>query len=834
MAKPDIEITLSATGLDDIRAAFASVRGESSSTGREIQVSAERAAEGFGGLGERVDDALSRVQELISTIGKITLGAAIAGAGLFAAAMARAKQTVEGTTDVISDMSIAAKSVGALDDLDGFNGISFAFERAGGSAEQALAVMVKLRDLAFEASEGSKEAESQLAQIGVTWQEIINPDTREMNNAVDIVKEIAAGYEGVAKTIDGLRGSQKLFGQEAGTLFFEVLEGGSDDLEKSVELYRDLVGYREDDVRAAYDHKNALTREAAAWEGLRLSFFRGFSDYSIDSAFARTDGITAYRGLAEELGESFGELLYVITPKLTAAIGGLAGFLIDVFDYLATGDTNSTWITAMDEGISTAKKTFSDLKSDVQDGLAAFERISDSVESRMLPAIERLMPIFERGMAYIETSMIPAIDGITAAFARVSDFVSTQTIPLFGDTLAGAFSSVLDLLATGETDAPWLTALSDGISAFVQDLSEVLSIINTVKDAFYSVADFVTGTVLPLFDVDLSSAGLIAGFVVMGVALTKLKPILTGVIGLLAGADKILGKVTGAVLGFIFPNFRTGSGIVDIFKFVGVVLKDLFTLTLAGLGTIITKIGLVGGAARTAAAGAAGAAAGVGAGALAAGAAGAAAVAGTYVAVTSTKELDDRMKEIEQKTVEAAEKHGQAYAAGYLKSSLQQLQEGAGAGGFINDLFGIFGGGADFDQAIADTEEVIRQGGEAAVEAARRGAEEARGGVLSELENEISNIDTEINITGFTGIEESLREGLAEASRNATIQQDLAFNAPQAAPYIAPVIQQAPAQQAAGGSVAAIFQLGVEELRVDVSPADAFSQMVARANRGRN
>ncbi|UFM66802.1 hypothetical protein LOS78_12785 [Paracoccus sp. MA] len=446
----DIAVKFGVEGEDAVARAIGKVRQESDRTSAPM-----------------VDD-LPQLRDVAATIGKIGLAtAAIGGAGLaaFSAALGKSKEIA---TDVAGELQALHDGANKLGSVSANNLGGFAFAvKAGGlnGLSDVMSLGESLLDVARKVRDYDEATVEALHNIGSEYQDLFEFDPDELRwsgrslGADDMLLATINRLQMAGTTVDEVMEKfTPLIGRSGAAQIAGLLEAGSDQLEGLIDYYDLLANIQEDDYAAAFAFQRSMEVREAAIFGLKMAFARElyptltesnqkFADFAIANrdrigllgqAFADFNGVVG--SLFSEIGEQIlnvvsGSEISEDTPltrwmeRVVELAVALKNGLIDVMDYMTTGETDAPWLQS-------TLSFFEELSQITTQVMAELAEFGGVLKEKVWPHLK----------AFIEWSnkMLESLTGIDNYFATGAIIAG---LVLFSGTIATVAGSVLTLTA---------------------------------------------------------------------------------------------------------------------------------------------------------------------------------------------------------------------------------------------------------------------------------------------------------------------------------------------------------------------------------------------------
>lgn len=321
MPAPEINVRLTADGVQDVVNAFRRVQQEAGKTGKEIGI--------LGEAGQQLKEliplvSIGLVVEKMVEMGKAALDSAID--------LGRMSEKTGASAGTLSVLAMAAHDVGVNQD------------------ELSMS-LVKLARAQEMASQGSKQQQLAFKSLGISLADIRSKDPGAL--FVEIAQKMAAMPDGATKAAV----SMTLFGR-AGAQLIPVMNeiGQADGFEQAKERAKELGIYLSDGMVAdAKKAEKAIKDLQDVSEGFALKFVSGFAPQMTAAVESFSAAVTGSGGDGvKELGEDAGIVVLAI-----------------VRGFLTLGDTIALVFELIKQGAATVAETTAKLLKTAWNGVAS-------------------------------------------------------------------------------------------------------------------------------------------------------------------------------------------------------------------------------------------------------------------------------------------------------------------------------------------------------------------------------------------------------------------------------------------------------------------------------
>lgn len=415
-----------------------------------------------------VDD-LGNLTKVAGVMGKIGLAATgIAGAGLagVAGSLAKAREIASGVAEELTSIRNAGRGMG-VEMTQEMGAIAFAMGQVAGweGIEEILGAGGAIMEQALEVKNFNEEVVASWKELGITYEDLFaNSDIDENGQLTGTLRGIDEILIRISDRIGGLDDANilekliPLFGASDGAKIAAFLKADSAEFREQIQLYRDLTAYREADVEASVAYRKSLSANEAAMLGLRVAFTRELFPVLTESNSKFQEFAHKNQGRVEMLGLAFSDFVGDLEPlllraadlilavavgdglpedtPLTRTIAGLLDMirafkdgLVDVMEYLTTGQTDSPWLQNTMDFLADLKETISSIVSGIRD---LYGVIADDVA----PAISSLIGGIDDMMTALGVEDTGSQLAIVGALVLFSNTI-LSTIGLVGKLAAG-------------------------------------------------------------------------------------------------------------------------------------------------------------------------------------------------------------------------------------------------------------------------------------------------------------------------------------------------------------------------------------------------------------
>lgn len=630
----DIDIEISAE-IDGVEAAFAEIRRQADALRAQIRPTAEALKEGFEKLGndtlpslsKKAEAATSRIhreaKKLAEEIGdldeEIEIDADVTPAKK---ALEDLKKHTKRVADQVRPMTDAMRGDfvrigGAISGLSG-PVTGFAKLAAGVSFAGALAGAYSLKEVIEGLSERTVQIAEDIGRMTLSA-EAFNLDIEgSPAEALKTVRAMEAIFESFQFEADDLNAIAGAFTLEAG----KALQGD----EGAIEMMRNFGLYKSDIQDANGELKStdklfAILSKRVSGMSNDLALLR------LQETFGEDDGIRLFK-VFSQLGENFDKsvesykALIDIKDKDYETSGELRNLLQK--EGMAWENMNRQifrgFVEPMSEAIAARERFATAIGDNVQVGSAAAGQFYADTWNTIADTAEQILAIITK----VENGTTPLENGLE----RISGLIETMALGLV---------DIVELIATGETDAAWL---NDLITSFETFRTKVTEVYNDLKALWTGIDEFLTA-----FGIDETweQVGVIAGLILF-------QKTIVSVIGSVGKMVLWIGKLTGATAAL--GSAATAAGSAATAAAGGAANGVLATSAAAGVKKVAAKAGIMA----------------------------------TLWTAVDDAEMINYTEKAYARALEISKEHGDAAGAGYLKAMMDALEERHGKGIFAGGI----------------------------------------------------------------------------------------------------------------------------------------------------
>lgn len=652
----DIDIEIGAE-IDGVKAAFAEIKRQAEALQGQLRPTTEALSEGFEKLGRQ-------------TLPNVAAKAELAAEKLRAQAK-KIAQEIDGMdekVEVDADVSPAKK---ALDDLKKHakragdqiksvaDGMRSDFARIGGaisgltgpvstfgklaagvSFATAIGGAYSLKEIIDGLRERTLEMSEDIRRLTLSAEAFNLEVDGNVSEALKTVRAMEAVFESFGYEADDLNAIAGALTLEAG----KALQGD----EGAVDLMRN-AGLFKSDIEDANGQLKSTDKIFASLAKRTGAMSNDMALMRLQELFGEDDGIRLFKVL-NSLGDNFDDTIekYKTMIDIRDTDFEASGELQDLLnnEKLAWENMNRAifrgFVDPLSEATVARERFANAIGENAEVGSAAAGELYARTWETIARTGEEILAIITK----IEDGTTPLEGG----FERISWLI---------DSMAAGLVDVVELVATGKTEAPWLNGV---IAKFQEFRAVAMQVLGEVSKAYQWVMDDVKPVLVDLFDFIKTK--------IQGELIPAIQQLWGYIDTLLTsfGADETWEQV-GIIAGLLV--FRS-----TIFSVIGAISSIVLKI-----GELTGATAALGGAAKTAATAAAGGAATVAKKAVkGGGVVGAAVAAGTFI--TDDADYMWLSDKAHDRALEIAKEQGDAVAAGYLKAIQDALEERHGQGLF--------------------------------------------------------------------------------------------------------------------------------------------------------
>lgn len=382
----NINVRFGAQGVNHVIAAMQRVRASAERVGTPMVADLQR---------------LRQVAGVMGQIGTAAAGISAVGIGAAVGSIAGARGIAGGVAEELTAMRNAAKGMG-VEMTSEMGAVAFAAQQVAGweGIEEILGAGGAIMEQALEVKNDNEEVIAAWRTLGMEYSdffELAADGSGEFSGKLRGIDEIIINMSnrlGDMSKDDLFEKLIPLFGASDGAKIAALMSAENSELVQQIELYRELTGMRQSDVDASVLYRQSLTANEASLLGLRTAFTRDLFPVLTQSNAEFQRFATENQGRMEDLGGVFADFVDEIEPLLIKAaelvlqvaagedlddtplarfvsstselVGELRDGLIDVLEYLTTGQTDVEWIESTAEFLRNLRNSVSDLVSEVR------------------------------------------------------------------------------------------------------------------------------------------------------------------------------------------------------------------------------------------------------------------------------------------------------------------------------------------------------------------------------------------------------------------------------------------------------------------------------------
>lgn len=450
MSSHDISVKFSASGERTLLATLARVRTTAA------RISTPMVAD------------LAKLRQVAAEFGKIgvaSAGIGAVGAAAFVGSLSKARDVAADIAEQLAGIENTARGLGSTD-ASALGGFAFAARAAGWEGlEDVIGIGGAMREAAIAVREGDEDIIKAFGDLGIRYEDLFtfDADSRSfsgpLRSADEMLRNVAERLNDIKDAAGDVSIDEsliKILGATDAAKMQSLAEISAQTIADRIDMWNALMSNpTQDDYSAARAFRSSLHANEVAIDGMKLSFSRSlfpalieannqFAQFAIDNqermgalgeAFANFVGdveplLLRLADVALEVaagGEFDDTPMAAFMSRLVELAASLKDGLIDVLDYLSTGQTDVAWLNgiidlfkAFSQGLKDIFSTLSDFNALIRDDIAP---MVDALTSSVSALLDMLGVESSGGQLAVVSGLLLFSNTLTKALGLVGKLI---------------------------------------------------------------------------------------------------------------------------------------------------------------------------------------------------------------------------------------------------------------------------------------------------------------------------------------------------------------------------------------------------------------------------